>query len=63
VNLNYSFPKNSLSFLDGLSVYTDVSNVLYWYKEKSLNGRNGISEFRFTYPQARTISIGVNAKF
>ncbi|WP_159018482.1 SusC/RagA family TonB-linked outer membrane protein [Algibacter sp. L3A6] len=63
VNLNYSFPRNSVSFLDALSIYTDVSNVLYWYKEKSLNGRNGISEFRFSYPQARTISIGLNAKF
>lgn len=63
VNLNYSFPRNSIGFLDALSIYTDVSNVLYWYKEKSLNGRNGISEFRFTYPQARTISIGLNAKF
>ncbi|GAA4232671.1 TonB-dependent receptor [Postechiella marina] len=63
VNLNYSFPRKSVAFLDALSVYIDVSNVLYWYKDKSPEGINGIRQFRFTYPQARTISMGLNAKF
>jgi len=50
-------------FLDTLSVFADATNVLYWYKEKSPKGMNGIREFSYTYPQARTISLGVNAKF
>lgn len=62
INLSYNVPiKNT--FLDHLSVFADASNVAYWYKEKSPNGMNGIREYSFAYPQARTISLGVNAKF
>ncbi len=63
INLNYSVPVEQISFLDNLSIFVDASNVAYWYKEKSPPNRNGIKEFRFTYPQARTISLGLNAKF
>ncbi|SHG37744.1 TonB-linked outer membrane protein, SusC/RagA family [Flavobacterium segetis] len=62
VNLSYNVPISE-TFLDALSVFVDVSNVVYWYKEKSPAGRNGIREFNFTYPQARTISLGFNTKF
>lgn len=62
INLSYNVPiKNT--FLDHLSVFADASNVAYWYKEKSPKGMNGIREYSFAYPQARTISLGVNAKF
>ncbi|WP_235830995.1 SusC/RagA family TonB-linked outer membrane protein [Flavobacterium ustbae] len=62
INLSYNVPiKNT--FLDNLSVFADATNVLYWYKENSPKGMNGIREYSFTYPQARTISLGVNAKF
>lgn len=63
VNLNYTFPSQSVSFLNALSVFVDVSNVVYWYKEKSPYDRNGLREFKFSYPQARTISLGINGKF
>ena len=63
VNLNYNVPIQQIKFLDALSVFIDVSNVLYWYKEKSPANRNGLRELRFTYPQARTISLGLNTKF
>lgn len=63
VNLSYRFPHNTIDFINVLSIYADVSNVLYWYKDKSLEGLNGIKEFRFTYPQAQTISLGLNAQF
>ncbi|MHC0445002.1 SusC/RagA family TonB-linked outer membrane protein [Flavobacterium sp. 3-218] len=62
VNLSYNVPVKN-TFLDSLTVFGDVSNLLYWYKEKSPSGMNGIREFSFTYPQARTISLGVNTKF
>ncbi|GAA3768215.1 SusC/RagA family TonB-linked outer membrane protein [Flavobacterium ginsengiterrae] len=62
VNLSYSVPLKN-SFLDALSVFADATNVAYWYKEKSPKGMNGIREYSYTYPQARTISLGVNAKF
>ncbi len=64
INFNYNIPlsKDKL-FLEAASVFVDVTNVAIWYKEKSPADRNGIREFRFTYPQARTISLGVNARF
>lgn len=62
VNLSYNVPLKN-SFLDALSVFADATNVAYWYKEKSPKGMNGIREYSYTYPQARTISLGVNAKF
>ena len=64
INLTYTIPVRTLKVpLDQLSVFLDVSNVAYWYKDKSPAGRNGIREFRFTYPQARTISLGVKTSF
>jgi len=63
INLNYNVPIQDIKFIDALSLFVDVSNVLYWYKEKSPADRNGLREFRFQYPQARTISLGLNAKF
>jgi len=62
INLSYNVPLKNI-FIDALTVFGDVSNVLYWYKEKSPRGMNGIREFYYTYPQARTISMGINAKF
>lgn len=62
INLSYNVPITN-TFLDTLTVFADVSNVLYWYKEKSPAGMNGIREFNYTYPQARTISMGINTKF
>lgn len=62
INLSYNVPLKN-TFLDALSVFADATNVAYWYKEKSPKGMNGIREYSYTYPQARTISLGVNAKF
>ncbi|KQB37065.1 SusC-like TonB-dependent receptor [Flavobacterium aquidurense] len=62
INLSYNVPVKN-TFLDTLTIFADVSNVLYWYKEKSPSGMNGIREFSYNYPQARTISCGINTKF
>lgn len=62
INLSYNVPVNN-KFLTALSVFADASNVAYWYKEKSPKGMNGVREYSYIYPQARTISLGVNAKF
>ncbi|MFI8379485.1 SusC/RagA family TonB-linked outer membrane protein [Leeuwenhoekiella sp. NPDC079379] len=64
INLSYNVPiDTSKLFLDQLSVFVDVSNVAYWYKDNPANGRNGIRELNFTYPQARTISCGLKTSF
>ncbi|MDR6762191.1 TonB-linked SusC/RagA family outer membrane protein [Flavobacterium sp. 2755] len=62
INLSYNVPVKN-TFLDTLTIFADVSNAFYWYKEKSPSGMNGIREFSYNYPQARTISCGINTKF
>lgn len=62
INLSYNLPIKK-TFFEAVSIFADVSNVLYWYKEKSPSGMNGIREFSFNYPQARTISCGINTRF
>lgn len=53
----WKLPVNSLSFnING-------SNLYYWYKRGSEPDRNGIAEFRNTYPQQRTFSLGINTSF
>ncbi|MDO3695157.1 SusC/RagA family TonB-linked outer membrane protein [Wenyingzhuangia sp. chi5] len=63
INIKYNFNTNTLPFIKRLSAYVNVSNVGYWYLEKSQEGRNGIREFMFTYPQSRTFTVGVSAGF
>ncbi|MDQ1089978.1 TonB-linked SusC/RagA family outer membrane protein [Siphonobacter sp. SORGH_AS 1065] len=62
ITLHYSLPGSLTKRLrmQGVSAFVNATNVAYWYKEKSPAGRNGIRETRFTFPEARTISAGLN---
>ncbi|MCS3529330.1 SusC/RagA family TonB-linked outer membrane protein [Chryseobacterium sp. JUb7] len=65
VNINYQLPLSTIknSFIKNASIFIDCTNVLYWYKEKSPTGKNGIREFRYLYPEMRTFSFGFKANF
>ncbi|MFZ4928992.1 SusC/RagA family TonB-linked outer membrane protein [Chryseobacterium sp. Mn2064] len=65
INLNYKLPLHTIknSFIKSASIFLDCTNVLYWYKEKSPAGKNGIREFRYLYPEMRTFSFGFKANF
>ncbi|UZT98099.1 SusC/RagA family TonB-linked outer membrane protein [Chryseobacterium fluminis] len=65
INLNYQLPLHKIknSFVKSASIFADCTNVLYWYKEKSPAGRNGIREFRYLYPEMRTFSFGFKFNF
>lgn len=60
INLNYQFSSQDLGLrgFKNISLFLDVSNVAYFYKQKSPEGRNGYAELRFTYPEARTFTFG-----
>ncbi|WP_437918141.1 SusC/RagA family TonB-linked outer membrane protein [Sphingobacterium sp. LRF_L2] len=45
--------------IPNLSFNFNVTNLFYWYKDKTPEGRNGIRELRFTYPETRNFSFGV----
>lgn len=62
IALNYELPKAITKKFKGLraNVFFNVTNVLYWYKEKSPIDRNGYREYRFSsFPEARTANTGV----
>lgn len=64
VSLNYTIPVDQWKLpLKTLSVNINGSNLFYWFKDKSEDGRNGIAEFRNIYPQMRTFSLGLNTTF
>ncbi|MBB6612644.1 SusC/RagA family TonB-linked outer membrane protein [Pontibacter sp. Tf4] len=65
VSLTYQLPEPMTRFLhlENLSVFTNASNLLYWYREKSPEGRNGIAETRFIYPEMMTVTGGIRLGF
>nr|WP_255554021.1 SusC/RagA family TonB-linked outer membrane protein [Mesonia aestuariivivens] len=64
INLSYQLPIDRLKLpLEKLSIFANVSNVAYWYKDKSPKNRNGVREFKYNYPQARTFSLGLTTTF
>lgn len=65
INLNYQLPLQNIknSFVKSASIFVDCTNVLYWYKEKSPTGKNGVREFAYLYPEMRTFSFGFKVNF
>ena len=63
INLNYRFDSDLLKRfrLSSASIFMQVSNLAYFYLEQPRENRNGIREYRYQFPQARTWSLGVKA--
>ena len=65
VNLSYvvAMDKMNVNWIKTVNFFMDISNVFYFYKTKSPADRNGVAEFRFKYPEARTLTFGFQANF
>lgn len=64
ISLAYRIPIHKANiFIKSLSVNADVSNVAYFYKNESPEGRNGIREYMHIYPEARTFTLGLKMNF
>ena len=65
VNLSFRLPLKYSDFLfvKDANIFVDVTNLGYWYKDKSPEGKNGIKEFRFLYPEMSTVSFGFRMNF
>jgi hypothetical protein len=55
--------KMNVNWIKTVNFFVDISNVFYIYKTKSPADRNGVAEFRFKYPEARTLTFGFQANF
>lgn len=65
IQLGYTIKGEDLNLkgINSITFSADMSNVAYFYKEKSLRGRNGIAEYRYLYPEAQTTTFGVSLSF
>lgn len=65
VTINYTLPKKWADKVAGIraTVFANGTNLWYWYKQKSPNGRNGIREYRFDFPEAQSFTWGIRANF
>lgn len=65
VTIQYSLPKKISDKISGIriTVFANGTNLWYWYKEKSPEGRNGIREYRFDFPEAQSFTWGLKANF
>ena len=65
ISMSYNLPieKLKIKFIKSAGFNIDVSNVCYFYKSKNPKIGNGYEQLRFTYPEARTITLGFNANF
>ena len=64
VSITYTLP--TVRRLEGLrtTVFFNATNLAYWYKEKSPQGRNGYREYRFgAFPEAQTFNWGARFNF
>ncbi|PWJ44552.1 SusC/RagA family TonB-linked outer membrane protein [Sediminitomix flava] len=65
ISLGYNFPSKICSKIgmSALKLTGEVVNLGYWYKEKSEEGRNGLKEYRYAFPEARSFTFGLKASF
>lgn len=64
VSVSYIIP--SIRRLEGLrtSLFFNATNLAYWYRQASPEGRNGYREYRFgAFPEAQTFSWGARLNF
>jgi TonB-dependent starch-binding outer membrane protein SusC len=62
IMVNYRVPVSFLSRyrIHSCSAFAQMNNVHYFYFEKTPKGRNGIAEYRYQFPEGRTITLGLN---
>ncbi len=61
ISVSYSVPRNKLQRLKltSMNIFAQVSNVGYFYFTEQRENRNGIAQYRYEFPEARTISAGL----
>lgn len=61
VNLSYEVAKSVRKLIkaSGIRVFINGNNLAYWNRQKSPEGRNGIREYRFGFPESVSYTGGV----
>jgi TonB-dependent starch-binding outer membrane protein SusC len=61
VSISYALPSSFANAIKAsrVSVFANGSNLFYWYRNDSPAGRNGIREYRFSFPESESFTGGV----
>ncbi len=61
VSLGYKLPDDWSGVIKAtaVSAFINMSNIWYWYQDDAPDGRNGIRQYRFSFPEAQSITGGV----
>jgi TonB-dependent starch-binding outer membrane protein SusC len=62
-NINLSYVLTNFYKFKSANIYVDISNVAYFYRSTPSGYENGIAQLRFTYPEAMTITTGLQFNF
>ncbi len=61
LGMSYVLPKKWASAIKAsrISVFANATNLWYWYRNDSEKGRNGIREYRFSFPESQGVTGGL----
>jgi len=65
IGISYALPKNICNLIkaSAISAFVNGTNLLYWYRDEAPAGRNGIREYRFTFPEAQSFTGGIKVNW
>jgi TonB-dependent starch-binding outer membrane protein SusC len=65
ITFSYIVPKKWTQKIraNRLTVFANATNLVYWYKGKSPSNRNGLAEYKFEFPEARSFTWGLKINF
>ena len=65
VSVIYALPKKIARAIKAtnISIAANGTNLFYWYRNDSPDGRNGIREYRFSFPEAQAFTLGLRANW
>jgi TonB-dependent starch-binding outer membrane protein SusC len=61
VSLSYRVPKawSDKLRLGNISAFGNITNLVYWYKDKRNSNVNGVQEYKYDFPEARSFTWGI----
>ncbi len=45
--------------LGNISIFGNITNLVYWYKDKRNSNANGVQEYKYDFPEARSFTWGI----
>jgi hypothetical protein len=61
LGITYVLPNHVTKWLKASrsSVFINATNLWYWYRQDAPQDRNGIRQYRFSFPEAQSITGGL----